>query len=191
MGETLSSQTVSTQLQEIAQQARQHPQRVFTTLAHRMDVEFLREAYRRLNKKGAPGLNEVTAADYGEHLEENLAGLYQRLRSGCYKAPPVKRVWIEKDNGKKRPIGIPEFEDKIVQRAVEMLLSAIYEEGFLDFSHGLRRGHSQHAALGELREQCYRLNINRMLVADITGLAERLIFLDSPFTGGQVAKGSR
>jgi RNA-directed DNA polymerase len=170
----LRSPTVSTQLQEIAQQARQYPQRVFTTLAHRMSVDFLREAYRRLNKKGAPGLNKVTAASYAEHLEENLAELYQRIRSGRYKAPPVKRVWIEKDNGKKRPIGIPEFEDKIVQRAVEMLLSAIYEEAFLDFSHGFRQGHSQHAALGELREQCYRQNINRMLVADITGLFDNI-----------------
>ncbi len=70
-----------------------------------MDVDFLREAYRRLNKKGAPGLNKVTAADYSEHLEENLGDLYQRLLSGCYRAPPIKRVWIEKDNGKLRPLG--------------------------------------------------------------------------------------
>ena len=104
------------QLQEIAQQARQYPERVFTTLAHRMDVDFLREAHRGLNKKGAPGLDKVTAADYGEHLEENLANLHERLRSGRYRAPPIKRVWIEKENGKKRPLGIPEFEDKIVQR---------------------------------------------------------------------------
>jgi len=76
----LRSPTVSTQLQEIAQQARQYPERIFTTLAHRMDVEFLREAYRRLNKKGAPGRNKVTAADYAEELEENLADLHQRLR---------------------------------------------------------------------------------------------------------------
>jgi RNA-directed DNA polymerase len=162
------------QLQEIAQQARQHPERVFTTLAHRMDVDFLREAHRRLNKKGAPGLDKVTAADYGEHLEENLANLHQRLRSGRYRAPPIKRVWIEKENGKKRPLGIPEFEDKIVQRAVEMLLSAIYEEMFYDFSHGFRKGHSQHKALHELREQCWQLNINRILIADITGLFDNI-----------------
>ena len=66
-----------------------------------MDVGFLREAHRGINKKGAPELNKVTAADYGEHLEENLAGLHQRLRSGRYRAPPIKRVWIDKDNGKK------------------------------------------------------------------------------------------
>lgn len=104
-----------------------------------MDVDFLRAAYSQLNEKGAPGLNKVTAADYAEHLEENFADLHQRLCSGSYKAPPIKRVWIDKDNGKKRPLGIPEFEDKIVQRAVEMRLSAIYEEMFHDFSHGFRK----------------------------------------------------
>ena len=170
----MRSPTVSTQLQEIAQQARQHPERVFTTLAHRMEVDFLREAHRRLNKKGAPGLSKVTAADYAEDLEENLADLHQRLCSGRYKAPPIKRVWIEKENGKKRPLGIPEFEDKIVQRAVEMLLSALYEEKFHDFSHGFRKGHSQHQALHELREQCRQLNINRILIADITGLFDNI-----------------
>jgi group II intron reverse transcriptase/maturase len=162
------------QLQEIAEQARQHPERIFTTLAHLMDVEFLREAHRRVNKKGAPGLNKVTAADYGEHLEENLVELHQRLRSGRYQAPPIKRVWIDKENGKKRPLGIPEFEDKIVQRAVEMLLSTIYEEKFYDFSHGFRKGHSQHQALHVLREQCRHLKINRILIADITGLFDNI-----------------
>jgi group II intron reverse transcriptase/maturase len=139
-----------------------------------MDVDFLHEAYRRLNKKGAPGLSGVTSAEYAEHLEENLIDLHQRLRCGRYKAPPVKRVWIDKDNGKKRPLGIPEFEDKIVQRAVEMLLSAIYEEMFHDFSHGFRKGRSQHKALHELREQCRQLNINRILIADITGLFDNI-----------------
>lgn len=170
----MRSPTVSTQLQEIAQQARQHPERIFTTLAHLMDVDFLREAHRRLNKQGAPGLDKVTAADYGEQLEENLADLHQRLRSGCYRAPLIKRVWIEKENGKQRPLGIPEFEDKIVQRSVEMLLSAIYEEQFYDFSHGFRKGRSQHQALHELREQCRQLNINRILIADITGLFDNI-----------------
>ena len=100
--------------------------------------------------------------------------MHERLRSGRYKAPPVERVWIDKENGKKRPIGKPTFEDEIVQRAVEMLLSAIYEEMFYDFSHGFRKGHSQHKALHELREQCRQLNINRILIADITGLFDNI-----------------
>lgn len=131
----MRSQTVSTQLQEIAEKAGQDPTWVFTTLAHRIDVEFLREAHGKLNKKGAPGLSKVNAADYSEHLDQSLIDLHNRLKEGRYRAPPVKRVWIEKDNGAKRPLGIPEFEDKIVQRAVEVLLSAIYERDFYDFSH--------------------------------------------------------
>lgn len=173
-GDTLRSQTVSTQLQEIAQEASQNPEWVFTTLAHRLDVEFLRAAYEKLNKKGAPGLSKVTAADYHEHLDQNLIDLHSRLKEGRYRAPPVKRVWIEKDDGKKRPIGISEFEDKIVQRAVEMLLSAIYEGEFYDFSHGFRKGRSQHKALHELREQCRQINVNWILTADITGLFDNI-----------------
>ena len=170
----MRSQTVSTQLHEIAQEASQNPEWVFTTLAHRIDVEFLYVAYTKLNKKGAPGLNKVTAAEYRENLEQNLIDLHERLKGGRYKAPPVKRVWIEKENGKKRALGIPEFEDKIVQRAVEMLLSAIYEGEFYDFSHGFRKGRSQHKALHELREQCHRININWLLTADITGLFDNI-----------------
>lgn len=170
----MRSQTVSTQLHEIAQEASQNPDWVFTTLAHRIDVAFLYEAYTKLNKKGAPGLNKVTAADYRENLEQNLIDLHKRLKGGRYRAPPVKRVWIEKDAGKKRALGIPEFEDKIVQRAVEMLLSAIYEGEFYDFSHGFRKGRSQHKALHELREQCHRINVNWLLTADITGLFDNI-----------------
>jgi len=117
---------------------------VFTTLAHLIDVDFLREAHRRVNKKGAPGIDKVTAREYGANLEENLVDLHNRMRQGRYKAPPVVRTWLEKENGKLRPIGKPTFEDKIVQRAVEMLLSAIYEERFHNFSHGFRKGRSQH-----------------------------------------------
>lgn len=174
MGETLSSQTVSSKLQRIAQQAREYPESVFTTLAHLIDVDFLHEAHRRVNKKGAPGIDKVTAQEYGANLEENLADLHGRLRQGKYKAPPVARKWLEKENGKLRPIGKPTFEDKIVQRAVEMLLSAIYEEQFYDFSHGFRKGRSQHQALHALREYCRLLNINWILNADITGLFDNI-----------------
>jgi len=139
-----------------------------------MDVDFLREAHRRISKKGAPGLDKVTAAEYGENLDENLVDLLERLCSGRYKAPPVERVWIDKENGKKRAIGKPTFEDKIVQRAVEMLLSSIYEESFYHFSHGFRKGHSQHQALHELRESCRKLNINWILNADVTGLFDNI-----------------
>lgn len=174
MGDTSRSQTVSTKLRQIAQQATDYPQAVFTTLAHYMDIDFLHEAYRRIGKKSAPGIDGVTAAQYAENLEENLKGLHHRLCKGLYKAPPVQRVWIEKDNGKKRPIGKPAFEDKIVQRAVEMLLSAIYETVFYDFSHGFRKGRSQHQAINELRDKCFEIRVSRIISADITGLFDNI-----------------
>lgn len=174
MGDTLRSQTISTELQQIAQQAADYPDSIFTTLAHRIDIPFLREAYRRTRKKGAPGVDKITAKEYAENLEENLSDLYTRLKEGRYSAPPVMRVWIKKEDGKERPIGIPAFEDKIVQRAVEMLLSSIYEQMFYDFSMGFRKGRSQHQAIHNLREHCRRLNINWIISADITGLFDNI-----------------
>src|SRR5215813_8989856 len=136
MGETSSSLTITTQLQRLAEQAKQYPAMVFTTLAHLMDVDFLREAYRRTRKDSAPGIDGVTAATYAAHLDENLRDLHERLRRGRYHAPPVKRQWLDKTDGSQRAIGLPTFEDKIVQRAVTMLLGAIYEEDFHDFVYG-------------------------------------------------------
>ena len=118
MGDTSRSPTIATQLQRIAEQAKQYPEMVFTTLVHLMDVDFLREAYHRTRKDSAPGIDGVTAETYAEHLEENLRDLHERLRSGRYQAPPVKRQWLAKADGSQRPIGLPTFEDKIVQRAV-------------------------------------------------------------------------
>ena len=174
MGETSSSPTISTQLQRIAEQAKTYPAMVFTTLAHRMDVDFLREAYHRTRKDSAPGVDGVTADEYAEHLEENLRDLHERLRSGRYQAPPVKRRWLAKADGSQRPIGLPTFEDKIVQRAVAMLLGAIYEEDFYEFSPGFRPGHSAHQALSELREQCREQRINWIVDADVSGFFDSL-----------------
>jgi RNA-directed DNA polymerase len=106
-GDTLRSPTIATKLQQIAEQAGRYPDMVFTTLAHLIDVDFLREVYRRTRKSAAPGVDGVTAREYAEDLEENLVDLYERMRSGSYKAPPVVRVWLEKEGGKKRPIGKP------------------------------------------------------------------------------------
>ncbi len=174
MGDTLRSPTVSTQLQQIAQQAVRYPHRVFTTLAHKIDVEFLREAYRRTRKDSAAGIDGVTAKEYSRNLEENLHDLHERLRSGRYKAPPVERAWLDKEGGGKRPIGKPTFEDKIVQRSVVMLLGAIYEQAFYDFSYGFRQGRSPHQALKVLREQCKRMNIGWIVDADVSGFFDNL-----------------
>ena len=161
-------------LQRIATQAIDYPEDVFTNLAHLIDADFLREAYHRTRKDSAPGIDRVTAQDYAEHLDENLRDLYDRLRNGRYQAPPVERVWLDKEDGKKRPIGKPTFEDKIVQRAVAMLLGAIYEQDFQDFSYGFRAGRSPHQALSELREQCLGKNIHWIIDADISGFFDSL-----------------
>jgi len=108
---------------KIAMLAKQNPEMTFTSLAHRIDLSLLREALRRIKKGGAAGVDKVTAADYVIDLDQNLYNLHQRLCRGQYVATPVKRIWIEKENGKQIPIGIPAFEDKIIQRIVEKPLS--------------------------------------------------------------------
>jgi RNA-directed DNA polymerase len=165
----LSSPTVTPKLQRIAAQATHDHGRVFTTLAHLIDEDFLREAYRQTRKASAPGIDGVTAQAYADHLDENLHDLYERLRSGRYQAAPVERVWIEKEDGGQRPIGKPTFEDKIVQRAVAMLLEAMYEQDFYDCSYGFRPGRSPHAALHALREQCMQEGIGWIVDAEVSG----------------------
>jgi len=174
MGETPGSPTVSMKLQRIAQQAQRYPAMVFNNGCHLIDRDFLRKAYRLTRKNSAPGVDQVTATQYAEHLEDNLRDLHERLRDNRYVAPPVERVWIEKEGGKKRPIGKPRFEDKIVQRAVVMILEAIFEQDFHAFSHGFRKGHSPHQALHELREQCRTLHINWRVDADVSGSFDNL-----------------
>ena len=169
MGDTLRSPTVTTKLQRLAEQANHNPERVFTNLAHLLDVDFLREAYRQTRKFSAAGIDGVTAKQYAEHLDENVRDLHERLRSGRYQAAPVVRVWIEKEDGGKRPIGKPAFEDKIVQRAVAMLLEAIYEQDFSDSSYGFRPGRSPHDALRDLRTHCMEEGIGWIVDADVSG----------------------
>lgn len=174
MGDTQGSQTISTKLWNITKQAHDYPERVFTTLKHLIDEDFLEAAYYKLNWKSAPGPDGVTAKDYGENLEENLKDLHRRLKEQKYKAPLVERVWLDKEDGRKRPIGKSEFEDKIVQRAVEMIMSAVYSQDFHDFSHGFRTKHNQHTALFELRELCTKLNIRWIVDADVCGFFDNL-----------------
>jgi group II intron reverse transcriptase/maturase len=163
------SPTVSTKLQQIAELAAQRPDWVFRSLAHQIDEAFLREAYVRTRKDAAPGIDGVTAAEYAKDLEANLSDLHGRLRSGSYRATPVRRVWIPKDDGAQRPIGVKAFEDKIAERAVAMLLGAIYEQDFLDCSYGFREGRSQHQALKALRTQAIRENVRWVVDADVKG----------------------
>ena len=142
---------------------------VFDNVYCLIDVDFLREAHRLTRKNAAPGVDKVTAKQYAEDFEENLRDLHERLRSNRYVAPPGERVWIDKEGGKQRPISKACFEDKIVQRAVVMIMQAIFDHDFHEFSHGFRKGHSQHQALQELREKCMKLNIRWIVDADVSG----------------------
>ncbi len=123
----------------------------FTSLAYMMDVPWLRKAYRRTRRDGAVGVDGVTAVEYEKRLDENLQSLLDRAKSGSYRAPPVRRVHIPKGSGNEtRPIGIPTLEDKVLQRAVVMLLEPIYEEDFHEGSYGFRPKRSAHQALEAL-----------------------------------------
>ncbi|MCZ6856866.1 MAG: group II intron reverse transcriptase/maturase, partial [Gemmatimonadetes bacterium] len=145
--------TVSPKQQRIAMLAKRSPQMSFTSLAHLIDIDWLREAYRRTRKDGAVGVDGVTADEYADDLEANLQSLLNRAKSGVYRAPPVRRVHIPKGRGDTRPIGIPSFEDKVLQRAVVMLLEPVYEQDFHPCSYGFRPGRSAHDALEAIWQQ--------------------------------------
>jgi len=165
---TSSVKQVSPRLQQIAKLAREAPEMVFTTLAHHIDIDLLLEAYRRTRKDSAPGVDGQTGADYAVNLVDNLEDLLNRLKSGKYRAPPVRRVHIPKgDGGKTRPIGIPTFEDKVLQRAVTMVLEAVYEQDFLSCSYGFRPGRSAHQALDALWNGLMGMNGGWVLDVDI------------------------
>ena len=140
--------TVSTKQHRIAELAKRSPELAFTSLSHLIDLEWLLEAFHRTRKEGAVGVDGQTAADYEANLIPNLQSLLKRLHSGAYRAPPVRRVQIPKPGSNEtRPIGIPSFEDKLLQRAVLMLLEPIYEQDFYDCSYGFRPGRSTHQAI--------------------------------------------
>jgi RNA-directed DNA polymerase len=150
-----NSSPVSTKQQRLATLAKQSPQMGFTSLAYLMDLDWLHEAYRRTRKDGAAGVDGMTATDYEANLEVNLQALLDRAKAGTYRAPPVRRVHIPKGGSttETRPIGIPTLEDKVLQRAVAMLLEPIYEQDFYDCSFGFRPGRSAHQALEALWKQ--------------------------------------
>jgi group II intron reverse transcriptase/maturase len=140
----------------------------FTNLAHLLTIEHLREAYRQVRRDGAAGVDRVTADGYAADLERNLSELYARLRSDTYRAPPVRRVWIPKGGGRDRPIGIPTYEDKIVQRAVVMLLEPIYEQDFRDCSWGFRAERGAHRALDTLWHRITQVGGGWVLDVDLS-----------------------
>jgi RNA-directed DNA polymerase len=196
MARSPNLENISTRLHRIAYLAQEDRCRSFLSLAHLIDRDLLREAYRRTRKDGAPGVDGQTAAEYGENLEENLQSLLDRFKSGSYKALPVRRVYIPKggDPTKKRPIGIPIFEDKVLQRAVAMVLEAVYEQDFLPCSYGFRPGRSAHQAIGELWKSLMPMGGGWVLEADIQGYYDTLdhghlrAFLDQRVRDGVIRR---
>jgi RNA-directed DNA polymerase len=177
MAETSGSITVSTKLERIAKLAREMPQAALTTLAQHIDIDidWLREAHRRTRKDGATGVDRQTAGEYARNLEDNLRSLLERAKSGSYVAPPVRRVHIPKvgAGSQTRPIGIPTFDDKVLQRAVVMVLEAVYEQSFLNCSYGFRPGRSAHQALRAVQHQTVKMAGRWVLEIDVRNFSRR------------------
>ncbi len=167
--------TISTKQARIAMNARQITGTALTSLSHHMDLDWLREAFRQTRKSGAAGIDGVTATEYARNLEDNLQSLLNRAKSGTYRAPPVRRVYIPKGSGgKTRPIGIPTLEDKVLQRAVVMLLEPVYEESFYDFSHGFRPRRSPLQASDALQQALWDMGGGTVLDVDVQSFFDTL-----------------
>jgi len=165
--EKRSAGSVKTRQQHIAHIAQKYAGSPLTTLAHHLDMLWMHTAFARVRKDSAPGIDGVTAAEYAKNLGANLADLLERAKSGRYKAPPVKRTWIPKNEHELRAIGIPTLEDKILQRAIAMLMEPLYESIFLDCSYGFRPRRSAHQALDTVREAIREVNGGWVLDVDI------------------------
>ena len=169
MADASESGDMSPQQQRIAELARQAPEMGFTSLAHFMDIYWMQVAFARTRKDGAVGVDGQTVEDYvGDDLQSKLTDLLDRAKSGTYRAPPVRRVHIPKGTGREtRPIGIPTFEDKVLQRGVVMVLETIYEQDFLDCSYGFRPRRSAHQALEALWQQTMNMRGGWIVEVDI------------------------
>jgi RNA-directed DNA polymerase len=174
--------------------ARTNRDRAFSSLHHVIDMEWMQEAYRQTRKDGAAGIDGVTAQAYEANLEVNLQDLLDRIRSGRYVAPPVRRAYIPKADGSQRPLGIPTYEDKVAQRAIAMLLEPIYEQDFLTCSYGFRPGRSAHEALHALRTAFMAQGLRWVLDIDIVKYFDSIshsnlrCFLDRRVTDGVVRR---
>lgn len=185
---------LSTKRQRIAELARKKPGTALFLLHHVIDLEWMQEAYVLTRKDGATGIDGVTATAYEANLEANLKDLLDRIKSGRYKAPPVRRTYIPKADGSQRPLGIPTFEDKVAQRAIAMVLEAVYEQDFRSCSHGFRPGRSAHDALGVLfnvitwQRQHWVLDVDVRKYFDSIPHAQLRSFLDQRVTDGVIRR---
>jgi group II intron reverse transcriptase/maturase len=166
---------METKLARIAEIAKTRPKEEFTALCHHINVEMLQACHQELAGNKAPGIDKVTKAEYEANLTENLNKLVERLKQKSYRPQPVRRVYIPKGDGKsKRALGVPAYEDKIVQLALSKILQAIYEQDFLDFSYGFRPNRSCHDALKELNRIIERGKISYIVDADIRGFFDHV-----------------
>jgi len=166
---TEPGKALSTELNRLSGIAARDTKAKFTSLAHLLTEDFLKESYRELNHQAAAGIDQVSYASYGEKLDQNIGDLVNRLKEKRYRAYDVRRVWIPKPDGRVRPLGILVLEDKIVQRGVAKIISAIYEQDFLDVSYGFREGLNGHDALKALELSIMRSGINYLVDVDIKG----------------------
>ena len=170
-----SGESVETKLRSIAEKARREPGFKFTSLYHLMNVELLRGCFKRLRKDAAAGIDEMTKDMYAEHLEANLIDLVDRLQRMAYIPQPVRRKYIPKPgSAKQRPLGIPCFEDKLVQAGLVQILNAVYEQDFIDDSYGFRPKRSCHDALRALSMTVETKPINHIVEADIKGFFDNV-----------------
>jgi RNA-directed DNA polymerase len=146
----------------------------FTALLHHLTVELLTESFYALKRKAAPGVDGVTWQEYETGLAGRLIDLHSRVHRGAYRAQPSRRVFIEKSDGRQRPLGVAALEDKVVQQAVVTILNQIYEEDFRGFSYGFRPGRSQHQALDALNVAIKRRKVRWVLDCDIRGFFDSL-----------------
>ena len=166
---------VQSALGRVRQAAVKDKQVKFTSLMHHIyHLSTLREAYFALKRDAAPGVDGETWRQYGENLESKLADLSARLRRGAYRAKPVRRVFITKDDGRQRPLGVTALADKIAQRVTVEVLNPIYETEFLGFSYGYRPGKSPHHALDALYTALLTRKVNWVLDGDISGFFDSL-----------------
>ena len=163
-----------TKLALISRRAREDPAFQFTSLAHLLNVEFLRGCYRRLGKEKASGIDGRSWHDYGENLDENLEDLVKRLKAKKYKPLPARRVYIPKNDKETRPLGLPAIEDKIVQKGIARILEAIYEADFMDCSYGFRPKRSCHQALKAVNDTVMSKPVNHIIEADIKGFFDHV-----------------
>jgi RNA-directed DNA polymerase len=160
-------ESVSQALQRVRQAARQRKKERFTALLHHVDLAMLRTAFYAIKRDAAPGIDGMTWETYEQDLDQRIEDLHARVKSGAYRALPSRRSYIPKEDGSNRPLAVAALEDKIVQRAVSAVLSAIFEEDFLGFSYGFRPGRSQHDALDALIVGISSRKVNFILDADI------------------------